>query len=354
MGKISTFFSRRWKLLLNIVTILAIVLFLYVGRDQLKQTWENIEDVRWWILFLIIPIQMANYDAQARLYRSLFMIVGNKYSYRQMYETALELNFVNLLFPSGGVSGISYFGARMRSETVTAGKAALVQLMKLVMLFLSFEILLGLGLFMIALQGNVNSMLLLITVVLSTALILGTVLLVYVLGSKQRVNAFHVLVRSAANWLAGVVTRGSNKRTYELNRLKFLLEELYENFVTMKSRYVELKRPMLYALLANTTEILTIYVVYVAFGLWVNPGAIILAYSVANFAGFISVLPGGVGVYEAIMTTILVAAGIPVKISLPVTIMYRVLSSMVQLIPGGLLYYRTLHRSLVLEPEDVK
>jgi putative heme transporter len=353
MGVISSFIARRWKIIVNIVTIGALILFVFAIRHQLVETWNNLGDVQLWVLLFIIPVQMANYDAQARLYRALFVIVGNKFAYRKLYETALELNFVNNVFPSGGVSGISYFGMRMRSGDVTAGKAALVQLMKLVLLFLSFEILLGIGLLFLAIEGNINSLLLLITAVFSTALILGTMVLVYVLGSKQRVSAFYVLIRSAANALMRAFARGKVPRQFKLERLKFLLDELYENFVIIKERYKELKRPLLFALFANTTEILTIYTVYVAFGYSVNPGAIILAYSVANVAGFISILPGGVGIYEAIMTTVLVAAGIPVAISLPVTIMYRVLSSTVQLPAGYYFYHRTIHNGNVLEPERV-
>lgn len=350
MGQISHFFRLRWKLIVNIVTIVALVLFVYAIRDQLVDTWENLERVHWWALALIIPLQIWNYDAQTRLYQSLFRIVGNKFTYRQMYETSLELNFVNNVFPSGGVSGISYFGVRMRSDKVTAGKATLVQLMKLVLLFLSFEILLAVGLFFIAVEGDVNTLLLMITVILSTLLFVGTFLLVYILGSKQRVNVFYRATVKLFNTALFVVTRGRHTKRHDLMRVKFLLDELHENFQVIRYRYKELKRPLLFALLANITEIMTIYVVYIAFDQWVNPGAVILAYSVANFAGFVSVLPGGVGIYEAIMTTILVAAGIPVAISLPVTIMYRVLSTAVQLPPGYYFYHRTIRQGHKLEP----
>jgi uncharacterized membrane protein YbhN (UPF0104 family) len=49
--------------------------------------------------------------------------------------------------------------------------------------------------------------------------------------------------------------------------------------------------------------------------MWVNPGAIILAYAVANFAGLISILPAGVGIYEALMSAVLAATGIPAGVS---------------------------------------
>ena len=59
-------------------------------------------------------------------------------------------------------------------------------------------------------------------------------------------------------------------------------------------------------------------------------------------AGLISVLPGGVGVYEGLMTAVLAAAGIPAAVSLPVTIMYRVINTVIQIPPGYYLYHRAL------------
>ena len=347
------FFARNWKLIVNIITLLALGVFLFAIRDQLVTTFEEITHVLWWALLLIIPLQIWKYDAQARLYRSLFRIVGNKFRYRDMYETALELNFVNTVFPSGGVSGISYYGVRMRSDNVTGGKATLVHLMKLVLLFLSFEILLAFGLLALAIGGDVNVFLLMLTVVLATLLVVGTLLLGYVLGSKARVVSFHKGLRNLARKGYAVVTRGKGTRRIELTKVHDLLLELHLNYRTIRGRWTELKKPMLFALMTNVAEILTIYVVYIAFAQWVNIGAIILAYSVANFAGFISVLPGGVGIYEALMTTVLVAAGIPAALSLSVTIMFRILSTLVQLPAGYYFYHRTIRSGHKVISEDV-
>ncbi len=53
-------------------------------------------------------------------------MVGNKLSYKFLYKTSLELNFVNHVFPSGGVTGISYFGVRLRDgDEISGGKATL-------------------------------------------------------------------------------------------------------------------------------------------------------------------------------------------------------------------------------------
>jgi uncharacterized protein (TIRG00374 family) len=128
-----------------------------------------------------------------------------------------------------------------------------------------------------------------------------------------------------------------------------IFTELHENYLVLKKDYSALRRPLLYALVANVTEILTVYMVYIAFGPWVTPGAVILAYAVANFAGLISVLPGGVGIYEALMTAVLAAAGVSPGISIPVTVMYRVLNMSIQIIPGYYFY----HKAIRIQPQEL-
>ena len=89
---------------------------------------------------------------------------------------------------------------------------------------------------------------------------------------------------------------------------------------------------------------MAVYVVYVAFGKYVNVGAVILAYAIANFAGLISVVPGGVGIYEGLMTAVLASTGISPAVSLPVTVTYRVVNTLIQIPPGYYLYQRALRR----------
>ena len=104
--------------------------------------------------------------------------------------------------------------------------------------------------------------------------------------------------------------------------------------------------PLVYATICNLTEIAAVYAVYVAFSEFVNFGAVILAYAVANFAGLISVLPAGIGVFEALMTAVLTACGIPVALSIPVTILYRISSMFIQLVPGYVLYQDAVKKGL--------
>lgn len=338
------FFARHWKLILNIVTLGALVLLVYAIRDQIVDTFHNLAHVNGWALLLIIPVEVLNYHAQTRLYQRLFAIVGNKVSYKNLYKASLELNFVNHVFPSGGVSGISYFTLRLRdSGKISSGKATLIHVMKIALYFLAFEVLLVFGVICLAAMGRANNFVILVAGSLSTLLLVGTVAFAYIIGSKQRINSFFVAITRLLNRLIKLV-RPHYPETINIGRARQIFDDFHDNYQSIKTNYQQLKIPFLYAFLADCTEVLALYVVYIAFGEWVNIGAVILAYGIANFAGLVSVLPGGIGIYEALMTAVLAATGIPPALSLPVTVMYRVLNSVLQLPPGYYFYHKALSR----------
>lgn len=330
-------------MVLTAVTILALIGLTYAIRHQLHDTISNLQRVNAIVLVLILPLQVLNYHCQAKLYQTTFWLLGDRLRYKSLYRLSLELNFVNNIFPSASVSGFSYFGVRLKSGADIAGaKATLVQLMKFIMMFISFQVLLVLGVLLLAIGGRANGVVILVASSLMTLLVVSTFGLAFVIGSKRRINGFFTTMTKWLNRAIQVV-RPKHPETINVTRAQEVFTELHDNYMTLRSKPKRLLTPLMYSLFANATEIATIYVVYIAFGNWVNPGAVIIAYAIANFAGFVSVLPGGVGIYEALMTAVLAAAGVPAGVSLPVTVMYRVLNMMVQLPPGGVLYHRSLH-----------
>lgn len=333
--------SIPWKLIVNIVTLVALAALIYGVREEIIDTLDNLKNLEVWALLLIVPAQILNYHSYAELYQSLFKILGERVRYKKMLILTLELNFVNNVFPSGGVTGISYFGVRMKNQGVSPGKSTLVQMIRYILLFVSFQVLLAVGLVILAIGGNANSFAILVAGSLATLLFVGTLGAMFIVGSKKRINGFFTYITRVVNRIIKVV-RPSHPETINIVKVQNLFTELHENYMELRKQPKVLRGPLFHALMANVAEVLTIYVVYIAFGEWVNPGAVIIAYAIANFAGLISVLPGGVGIYEALMTAVLASAGVPAGVSIPITITYRVLNMALQLPPGYFFYHRAL------------
>lgn len=344
MAENNSFLRRRWKLILNIVTIVALIGLVFAIREDLTDTVENIARVNAWLLLLLLPLQALNYHAQTKFYQHTFSIVGNKLSYKFLYKAALELNFVNHVFPSGGAAGISYFALRLKNTEITGAKATLIQVMKLALTFLAFELLLVIGMVILAAMGRVNNLTILIGTAISTLLLVGTFGFMYVIESKTRIHNFFTGVTKMLNRLIHFI-RPKSPETINIAAARTVFDDFHDNYKQLRSSLPKLKAPFWWAVVMNLTEILSIYVVFMAFSEFVNLGAVILAYGVANFAGLISVLPGGVGVYEFLMTAVLATAGVSAAVSLPVIIMYRVLNTVIQVPPGYYLYQKNLSAS---------
>ena len=338
-----TISKGKWKVILTTVTFGALAILIFAIRSQIWETILNLGRVNALALLTMLVWQGLNYHSYAKLYQYYFRILGERIRYRPMLRVTLELNFINNVFPSGGVSSFSYFGLRMKDADVPGSKSALVQLAKFLTVFVSFQILLAIGLFLLAVEGKANSVTILVAGSLATLLLVATFALAFIIGSKTRINSFFTVIARVINRIIHVFRR-RHPETINVARVRDMFTQLHENYLLLKSDLHALRKPFWWSFIANVSEVLTIYSVYVAFGQYVNPGAVILAYAVANFAGLISVLPGGVGIYEALMTAVLAAAGVNPALSIPVTIMYRILNMTIQLPPGYYFYHKNLHR----------
>lgn len=337
-----SFWRRNWRVILTLITFVALGFFVYALRHKIFETLRSLDDTNYWILLTMPIFQGFHYHFVALFYRRLFRVLDEYVRYKFLYKTALELNFVNLVFPSGGVSGFSYFSIRMRTKGISAGKSTLVMTMRFVMLFIAFQIFLFIGVLLLALDGKANNFMILIASSLGTLLLVFTVGLAYIVGSEKRIDSFFTFVTRAVNKLIQLV-RPKHPETISVARARNAFREYHGNYKILRAKYRKLNKPLVYALIINLTEVATIYAVFAAFGYWVNPGAVIIAYAVANFAGLVSVLPGGIGIYEALMTGVLAAAGVPAGVSLPIIVAYRVINIGIQLPIGAYFYNRAIH-----------
>jgi uncharacterized protein (TIRG00374 family) len=265
-------------------------------------------------------------------------------------KVALELNFVNHVFPSGGVAGFSYLGYRFKARGIPVAKTTLAQAVRFALTFISFLIILFIGLFLLSF-GQSGGVALFIGLTITLMIIFGTLVGVFIISSEKRIKAFVAFLPRLIN----MVFRGFTKKNLlNIDRIEVLLSELHKDYAFMAKDWRRLKTPFLWALVVNLTEITTIYLAYLALGQPINPGAVILAYAVASFAGLIAILPGGIGVYEALMTATLTSTGVPKALALSATLIYRVFTMVVFVPIGFVLYQLALKRGDAKKVKDAR
>ncbi len=129
----------KFKIVVNIITLIAFVVLIYLSRNQIQETLTQLPDIAWWFLVLQIPVQLVSYLAIAHLYYSYFQSIANvgQLKIKEMYQIALELQFVNNIFPSGGMSGFSYLSLRLRPLGINFATSTLSQSLRFVLSLLA-------------------------------------------------------------------------------------------------------------------------------------------------------------------------------------------------------------------------
>ena len=337
----TTMKAKKFKLVLNVVMIIGIVALVYASRHQVVDAFRKLIDLNYFWLLMIIPLQLANYTSVAKYYQSYLKNLGENVLFGPLFKVALEMNFVNNVLPSGGVSGFGYFGMRMASEGVSTSKATLTQVMRHTLTFISFIVYMSLALLILSLFGNASKFMVLVSSSVISFILIGTSLIIYMISSSHRIKSFMGFLPKAINKVSQTLLRGRVPRI-NIEKIETLFGQLHNDYLKIHRDWRSLKWPMFWTLMMNLTELSTIMVVYFAFGRVVNFGAIIIAYAVANIAGLVAVIPGGVGVYEGLMTAVLAGAGIPKALALSATLVYRVLNMALFLPVGFVLYQMAL------------
>jgi putative heme transporter len=342
--------SRKTKLIINIATIIALVVLLYISWPDITKGLAAIGGAKWSIIALMIPLQIFNFFAVGMIYNSYFKSLNYKSIKKSStLKVALELNFVNSVFPSGGVAGFTYLGYRLKHFGIPVARTTLAQTLRFGLTFLSFLILLFAGLFMLSIGKQSSGVTLYIGLSVAFMTLFGTLLVMYIVSDLGRIKAFTAFLPKLVNSLLKPFTK--KRSAIDIGRIEKLFTDLHFDFEHLMKKPMRLKKPFAWALVVNITEVVTIYLAYIALGQPINPGAVILAYSIASFAGLIAIFPGGIGVYEALMTTTLAAAGVPKALALSATLIYRIFTMVIFVPTGFILYQKALKRG---EAEDLE
>lgn len=334
--------SRRG--IISLITLILLGLLLFAARNEIAHAWELISDVNLWILALLIPAQFVVYFAAGEM---MFEYLRAKNTLRgvsrfSLTRMALELNFVNHILPSGGVSGISYMTWRLSKYDVSSGRAAMSQIVRYTAGFLSYLTLLLISVVLITLDTGVDRFIILVTSVLASSIVFFMIFGIYIISSSARLKGFAHWFTRNTNRVVSRATFSKKKRALQLRRVEQFFNDLHEDYTELRHDKRLLLKPFLWGIIFNAMDVGLFVIGFWALGHSVNPAAIVIAYGIASIAGFLIITPGGAGAYEAIMIGFLGSAGISQGVAIAGVLLTRVVLLLGTIISGYIFYQLTI------------
>ena len=333
-----------FKSWLSIITFGMVIVIIFFSRHELVQAWKIMGSVNLWILMLLIPGQILVYYIGGEMMFSYLRAKGvtKDIPAKDLTQMALEMNFVNHVLPSGGVSGISYMTWRLSKYGLSAGRATMANLVRFAMTFAAYISLLLVAVVAITIDGSINRWI----IFMSFSLILVTVVagagLVYVLSSRKR-------MWKAAGWVVRFGNKMTKRLTFGRKKNPFSYSDVEKFFTDMHFDYVALRRdrnilirPFLWGIAFTVGDVFLYVLTFWAMGIFFNPAAMLIAYGMAIFAGMLVITPGGTGAFEAVMISFLALAGVNKGEAIAGVILARVILLLGTIILGYAFYQRSI------------
>ena len=332
------------RILLTMVTLVALVMIVFLSRDELAKAIGLLGQANVGLLLLLIPFQIIVYFSGGEM---IFSYLRRKklikhISWFEQTRIALELNLVNHIFPSGGISGISYAAWRMHKLGVNSASSTFAQLIRYVVGFVSLMILMVLAVAMLALDGQVNRYIVASNFILLVVIVVLSSWLMLVLSSERRMQKTAGGVTTIGNKLIRTLTFGKMKRSLKHERVEQFFSELHKDFQELSADKGSLAGPLFWGAVLAIFDILMFMTAFWALGYSVNPAILLVGYGVAGLVSIVAFTPGGAGVYEVIMIFFLTMAGISADVAIAGIILTRAILLSGTIIFGYMFYQQAL------------
>jgi uncharacterized protein (TIRG00374 family) len=276
-----------------------------------------------------VAAQAVSLGCYAELYRHVLGALGAKVKFRLAVDVTLASFLVSHVTPLGSATGTLVNVSTLEEEGVPAATTSegtaltsLVSTTALIALFCCG---------FVATAGRHLPQAYLITAGIALVLVVAVLAAVLVIGAHPAVAG------RAGRWAATVARRfrpGIDPARAAATASR--LATLARSALTGRSFWIS------FGLAAGDllTDLLSLDLMFVAFGYQPGFGPLAVAYAAANIASAIPITPGGLGVVEVALVAITVGFGAPRATAVLAVLGYRLVNYWLPLLPGAVAYLR--------------
>jgi uncharacterized protein (TIRG00374 family) len=339
-------FHLSFRFWASFVTLILVAVVVYFGWNDVVAAFKLMSRVNLWIFALILPVQVLSYFAASETMYSYLRQTGDlkKTPRLPIARMTLESNFINHVIPVPGVAGLAYCNWVLRRFGVKSSRSTMAQVIRTVLMFISFTVILSLSVLVLMFIGKVNKAIVTISVILAIASIVLLILLFFIFNSQKRVLKISSWTTRIINKVMAIITRGHKKEVLNLTTTRSFFIGIYKDYVNIRRDRQILVKPFLWAGVGNILDASLIWITFLALGSYINPAILFIAFGLSSIASAVAVTPGGMGVYEAIMIAFLASTGTSSEVAIAGTLLARATLLLITIIFGYISYQLTINK----------
>jgi uncharacterized protein (TIRG00374 family) len=328
----------KLKLNMQRITIIMVVLFVAACITVMVLDWHDMRRIigqaNWFLILPALLFTAASYTCLSYSLAVVFRTFGIDLPVKDIMEIGFVSNVINYLLNVGGVTGVSLEFVLFKKRGLATEDILAPSLFHLYFNGLMLIALLPIGLFSVLFSQHLSR-----SVSLGLGIADGVLTLLLILAT------IIVFVSS----FRAVVLRGLSRVAQFITRRK--VNTALQDFNTAMGRGVAAirQRPGTLALLVAlmvgdwASTVAALWFCFYALGNPVGLGKLLTGFSLGITAGFVSLVPGGLGVQEGSMAGIYALLGVPIGVAIVAAILFRIVYYFIPFL-ASLGFYRRLLR----------
>ena len=326
------------KLFVVVILFLGIAV-VAISFSELETIMSTLRKAHLTFFILAILVQLIWFITTARMYQSIFHLLGVHESTLTLSRIATAANFINVVAPTAGVGGIALFASEARRRGHPAGKVTVAAALFLLLDQAAFLCILALGLIVLVRRndldaGEISASLFLLGIAISYAFVLR-------LGYRSEEKLGNLLAK---------IARGINRIVKFFRKEEYLSQirahefahEISEGFSGLTEKPSSLIRPILWGILDKGLLMCILICAFLSFEVPFSAGTIIAGFSIAYLFLIVSPTPSGIGIVEGLMPIALTSLNVGWSQAVLITITYRTVTFWVPFGIGAWAF-RSLH-----------
>jgi glycosyltransferase 2 family protein len=307
------------KFLFALVLLVGVVFI--IGRlAEVQAIYETLQRGDWRFLALAFFVQVLWLFNVTASYHSIFNALRLKEAFINLLPMSAAANFINVVAPSGGISGMAVFINAARQRDYSPARATVAGAIFVFIDYVSFLVVLTFGLAILFRRNSLDGEELAASgVIFGLAVFQATLLY---LGAKSSEHLGRFLARLVR--FINRILRPFIRREYlsEIRAYSFA-SDISGGIQLVLQRPKTLILPFLLGLSKQLVLISVLYLSFLAFSVSVSPLTVVAGFSIGTLFVIVSPTPAGLGIVEGMMTLALRSMNIPIGAAAVVTLTYR-------------------------------
>lgn len=313
------------------VLVLLGIFFLVASKTELESTINTLRHGNWRFLLLALMIWIIWILTITTTLRVVYNGLGIQETLGNLLFVFAAANFVTIVAPSAGVSGLTIFATEARRRKYSPARATVAGALYLLFDYTGFFLVLSLGLTVLFRRNHLTGVEIVATAILAlTIAVLSFLMYQGMRSSDALASALTWLVRRVNRLLRPWLKRD---RLSEAKARSFAYDAA-QGLEELSRKPAKLLQAIALTVFNKGLLILILGLCFYAFNVSFTPGTLIASFSIGYLFMTISPTPAGMGFFEGSLTLALTSMSYSLGVAAMITLAYRAITFWLTLLFG--------------------